>query len=48
VGPFALRSGFPKALRGKAAVNLRDIGQRLIPTGERSGLQMHIGFRRHE
>ena len=24
-------------------MNLRDFGQRLIPTGERSGLQTHIG-----
>jgi hypothetical protein len=33
---------FPKTLRGKAAVNLRDFGERLIPMGERCGLQTHI------
>ena len=27
LGPFAWRSRFPKTLRGKAAVNLRDFGQ---------------------
>jgi hypothetical protein len=32
---------FPKTLRGKAAVNLRDSGEPLIPTGEQSGLQTH-------
>jgi hypothetical protein len=31
-----------RELRRKAAVNLRDFGQRLIPTGERSGLQTRI------
>jgi hypothetical protein len=41
-GTFTCRSRFPKALRGKAAVNLRDFGQPLIPTGKRSGLQTHI------
>ena len=38
LGPFARRSRFPKTLRGKAAVNLRDFGQPWVPTGERSGL----------
>ena len=42
LGPVARRSRFPKTLRGKAAVNLRDFGQRLIPTGEQSGLMTHI------
>jgi tetratricopeptide (TPR) repeat protein len=46
--PLRSDPAFQKLCGGKAAVNLRDIGQRLIPTGERSGLQMHIGFRRHE
>ena len=36
------RSAFPKTLRGKTAVNLRDFGQPWIPTGKRSGLQTHI------
>ena len=39
MGPFAWRSRFPKTLRGKAAVNLRDSGQPWIPTGERSVCQ---------
>ena len=42
LGPFAWRSRFPKTLRGKAAVNLRNFGQRLIPTVEQSGLQTRI------
>jgi hypothetical protein len=42
LGPVACRSRFPKTLRRKAAVNLRDFGQRLIPTGERSGLLTRI------
>ena len=42
LGPLARRSRFPKTLRGKAAVNLHDFGQRLIPTGEQSGLPTHI------
>jgi len=41
-GAVARRSRFPKTLRGKAAVNLRDFGQPWIPTGERSGLLTHI------
>ena len=39
LGPLARRSRFPKTLRGKAAVNLHDFGQRLIPTGEQSCLR---------
>jgi hypothetical protein len=42
MGPLAQRSRFPKTLRGKAAVNLRDFGQRLILTGERAGLETRI------
>jgi hypothetical protein len=41
-GSAAQRSALPKTLRGKAAVNLRDFGQQLIPTGEQSGLLMRI------
>ena len=39
-------SSFPKTLRGKAAVNLRDFGQPSILAGERSGLLLPNLFKR--
>ena len=33
MGPFAWRSRFPKTLRGKEAVNLRDFGQPIDSNG---------------